>query len=1168
MYKSKITFNNNFKYSINLNMDLHNIDKVNNYIATNTSVELLSEFIKAVDKENAKPLLFVGPYGKGKSHLLLVLAELLYSKNFNSFKKLVNELGHINTSFSKVIKKIKAKRYLPIVLNGSYDAFKSELILELKRRLADEGIHDFDYKTTYDVAIELIDAWVLDTYAMERISVYTEKQDYNIKELTKELQSLSKEGLNKFRLLYKYMMYGLDFEPLINQNVANIVREVSSYLAEKTKFDGLILIMDEFGKMLEGDTASEVYGDIQNLAEATASSPFRMICVTHKRIGDYTYRLEPDKVNEWRKIEGRFDSLFFGLFEDQSYYFRLIEKAIIKDKVDESPLLDKSSKIYNSFSYAFDKHYIDEELVVKGAFPLNAYTVYGLTRLSERIAQNERSLFTFLCSEQKYGLRYLVNKSDEDLIGIDALYDYFKNIIEENKLGNAYKTYIKAKTLLSVLTNDVHKQIIKALAIIHIISDRDVLSPTIQTLSRALNNCDIETEVEELTSKGLILKKARTNNITFLSGTGIDIQSDINKIIELYFKNTSFVDAYDKLFNNKYIIPKQYNYDKAMTRYFKVKFINEEIILKKDFILEHYIEDDLADGHIVYVIPKLNSNGEGIAKRLREFDSDTTVFCVKNIGQEISDLVRHLFAVTRILSAKKKNYDDYIYTELEMLRREYEYDLDEYINELLLPDSGTYIYRGETLQGITDMASLSRGISKICSTIYKDTPRINYELINKNNVSSPVKKARRYCLEKIFDSNYDMGNLRDTSPEKTMFKALIETNHLDKIDRTLINKESNSEFYRVLHVIKSFFDTADQDTKISKLYRILQKPPYGIRKGVIPIFLALYLAEYRQHTIVNMNGKELSLELQYIEFMDEQPENFSIYIVEDNEEANNYIKELMDIFSAQEVSNLSIYEATVRPMVKYTLALPYCCKNISYEFHNGQYKKIDGKIVAIRGELSKFNINAKTLLIDKIPKKYFNESSFNEIINYFREYKQLYDNYLYDMKKYIEWKIGSLLNLDTREELKDSLSQWKNSIDNNKLKYIDNQKFLKLYSMIDHPKLSGEVAIAEGIASLMTDASIEDWNDDSIGIFEKTLAEVNDVFESLDSIEKKVYKNKISIELNGYQSEKYFSNVDITEDIEGAMGEIKAIINDYGLHDKDQQALLMNLLKDYLEGAL
>ena len=68
-----IEFNNDFKDSVNLYLDLNKADKIRAYVPTKSSVAVLDQYLDGILNQKQQATLLVGPYGKGKSHLLLLL---------------------------------------------------------------------------------------------------------------------------------------------------------------------------------------------------------------------------------------------------------------------------------------------------------------------------------------------------------------------------------------------------------------------------------------------------------------------------------------------------------------------------------------------------------------------------------------------------------------------------------------------------------------------------------------------------------------------------------------------------------------------------------------------------------------------------------------------------------------------------------------------------------------------------------------------------------------------------------------------------------------------------------------------------------------------------------------------------------------------------------------
>lgn len=1120
-------------------MDLHNNDKIDNFIVTKTATDLMGEFIDNIESDNAKPQLFIGPYGKGKSHLLLVLAELLYVKDLNNHKNLEENLVKTNPDFSEKIKKKNGKRYLPIVLTGSYEAFKTELIIEIKKRLNDEEIDNFDIQTAYEQALKLISNWTYDKNAEVRLAEYCKNKKITMSKVSKGLEEFKVKDLKIFKDIYTYMMYGQKFEPLINENITNIIREISSYLKENTDFDGLLLIMDEFSKLLEGNAAAETYSDIQNLAELTGNSSFRLICVAHKRIGAYTNHLSNEKRNEWKKIEGRFDQLFFGMFEDQSYYYKLIEKAVSKKNINEKHLIDKARDIYFSFSYAYNSTSIDEKLIVEGAFPLNPYTAYCLIKLSEKVGQNERSLFIFLCGEQNYGLRKLVDRNDTDLKSVDVLYDYFSNTIEGNKNTKAYKTYVKAETIIENLDNVNEIKIIKALAIFYMIDDTKTLVPKSEYISRALNNIAVEDEIKNLINRGLLLVKVQSKQLSFIAGTGSNVQKDIDKIIDLNYKHMGFGEIYNQVLNNNYIIPKRYNYDNAITRFFKVKFIDSELFCEEGFNLMKYLNVEFSDGYIVYVICK---NEEDIASTrlvINKINLENVICTISNNMNKIQELMLNLLAITAMINNKKKySYDDFVTTELKLLKSEYEYNLDEYFDGVTIGNQKLEgYYLGKKIENYEGTREFNNFLSKICQQIFCYYPRMNYELVNKNKISAQAKNARRYTVEKLFDPEIEHNNLRDTSAEKTMYRVLAEhtlINTIDQINFVTIDNEETNNYNRVFNEIHQYFMNANEKSKISDLYLILQSAPYGLRKGVIPIFLSKYLSNYKKNAVVVMDNREVSLTMNNLEFIDDHPENFTLYISHETKETEEYLNRVNKLYMTNKIyRDLNIYDETFRRIEEYVKKLPSCAKNLSYVFYDYDYIPLPKAMRQLKKEFLGFNANAKEVLTNRVPRKIYKGESYEKIENEFIRMKEIYDSYIENIKKYLIHHVKDVLGYDENIDLRIVLIKWRKSMKYEKLKYVDNSKFVKLSGYANKHLKDKEFSIIEDIAYIVTGVVIEDWNDKSFEIFKQSIASIIETYNSLENVDNDT-KNKTKLILKSpkFNIERYFTYVDTSDAVE------------------------------------
>ena len=125
--KDIVKFNSNFKTAVNLYLSLNKSKKVLEYIPTKSSVSFMGEYLKAVLENKEQATLLVGPYGKGKSHLLLVLLAILSMHRTSEYDEVINKLidsirkvDEVGNSVAELIKRVwQKKKFLPVLVSGS-----------------------------------------------------------------------------------------------------------------------------------------------------------------------------------------------------------------------------------------------------------------------------------------------------------------------------------------------------------------------------------------------------------------------------------------------------------------------------------------------------------------------------------------------------------------------------------------------------------------------------------------------------------------------------------------------------------------------------------------------------------------------------------------------------------------------------------------------------------------------------------------------------------------------------------------------------------------------------------------------------------------------------------------------------------------------------------------
>ena len=205
-YADFIKGNEGFQYSINIQYDLMNINKIKGYIPTRKSVEILKEYLlnNVVDGRD-KATVLIGPYGKGKSHLLLVLLGLMCGDNeIKELEVLVDKVKAIDNTCSELAMNVlKNKKYLPIVINFNSGDLNQAFLIALNQSLKNQGIEDVLPNTYFDSALSVLEGW--EKYD-QTINVVKElikaKSNVTLEAFKRKLKSFSTDSYEIFKDIF------------------------------------------------------------------------------------------------------------------------------------------------------------------------------------------------------------------------------------------------------------------------------------------------------------------------------------------------------------------------------------------------------------------------------------------------------------------------------------------------------------------------------------------------------------------------------------------------------------------------------------------------------------------------------------------------------------------------------------------------------------------------------------------------------------------------------------------------------------------------------------------------------------------------------------------------------------------------------------------------------
>lgn len=1162
-YSDVIQINENFQYSINLQFDINNINKIKEYIPTSDSCEVLEYYIDSILGNASKATTLVGPYGKGKSHLLLVLLTLLNDYNEED-KKVINELlekiKKINEQLYLKLFQIRKEKlkYMPIIINSNYNNMNQAFLLAISEALEREKIDDIVVNTYFDIALNLIEKWEKEGYkeVIKKLNKCLENEGTSLINLKNKLKMYDESGYDLFKIAYSQIMHGMEFNPLINADIIKYYKDIN-YKITEYGYNGMLVIFDEFSKFLEYVGNESMMKDlkiIQDFAElATRTGRKEQIlfsCITHKTINEYIKNLKENKVNAFRTVEGRFKEIRFNRSMEQNY--EIVAQTIIK-KSKFREYIKNQMKNRKEFYQKIEEEFLftqiekSQELIYEGCYPLNPVTVYALIHLSENIAQNERTLFTFLTDDDICGFKnFINNKGSTDLFNIDKIYDYFYNILKKENDDYIKEIWIKTESALNKTGDEAEKRIIKAMSIIYMINNFEELLPKDNALALALNMDEklFTEKINSLIEKGIIKKKKTNQAYDFSTVYNREVLKELENIVNTRFNEIDEKDTLNKIINLGYIIPRRYNQKYKMTRFFKMLFISEEELnsINSFKIME---EENFCDGLVLNLIKK-NKNTSHLNKKIQQINDDKVILRIPEdtFSDELFKTLREYEAIQYMKNTEKN--DEEIERELNLIEEE---DIELIQNEIdkKLDNSGIkeVCYLNTTVKS-ENIKSL---ISDICEAIYPNTPVINNEMINKNEITVPIRKSREIVINSIL--NKDKSLIKsDTSAEATIYKAVVE-------------KKNHTDVRYILNEIKAFISNSEDKEKTSfeNLCLKMKEKPFGIRKGLLPILIAISIEEYGENIVLYFQNKEIEVNGENISKIVEEPEKYYMHVEKGTSNKIEFVSNLFKVFKIEETDNYrNNIKILTNEMKKWVLSLP----KITREVSNTNSIIFNKSYIEIKNALLQPDMNNNEFLFKKIEDN-FGTNNYDSLAKNMGVFKKIYDGYLDELTNKLIYDFKEKFDHNSKSNLNIILNNWNRTIEPKVKETVVKLEVKKLLDYTNNIDTYNEKEIIENVSNIVVGRYIEDWQENTY----------NEFFENLDNILNEIKKlencdfgeqERIAISDGRGEIQKYIDTSEISLLGNTLKNNIEDSIEEYGdaISESEKIKILLQIIKKYM----
>ncbi|MFZ6673652.1 ATP-binding protein [Undibacterium sp. Xuan67W] len=780
-----------YQRSIRIDIDLGRPDALDGYICHGTATTVLSSMTKQLLESNQRAFTWTGPFGGGKSSLAVAFASALGSDK------------HLRAKARDVLK--------------------------------------LDEIPSFDQALPCRKGWLTIPIVGKRASV--------ISDLAKGLrraQGLGHDGRKT--------------------NPTTLIADICE-AADAKRNDGVLIIIDEMGKFLEASAlglGDDVYF-FQELAEAAARTTGKVVVIgiLHQSFSQYAARLGIGTRDDWIKVQGRYSDIPLVAASDE--VVELIGRAI---RADVIPTWMMPASIEIADSIRARRPAVGDRFSssLHACWPLHPTMAALLGPISKRqFGQNERSTFGFLASVEPSGFRsYLEStpKLQSSWYRPSDYWDYLRANLEPAILsspdGHRWAQAVEAVERTEAKTTDaLHVELIKNIAVIDLFRNGSGLaaeSIVLKSLFYDHTLDQVEAALEQLSKWRVILFKKHISAWSVFEGSDFDIDNAISQARA----GMSGVDfsLLESLTNLYPVIAKRHYHETGTMRWMNMALCRLDDVQR---IATKFKPHNGEFGLFLLALPGSNTNNKAALRKCHEhsrMEPSPVVIGIPRNHAKIEDLGFELLALQIVQSRHELNGDPVARREVQARISSVRAHLEEQLREAV---TNARWIAGE--DEIDTSGRLSPVASDLADAVYPSAPELWSELLNRDSPSSNSVKARRDLLYCMLDHEEEENlGVAGYPAERGLYETLLRTTGLHRQDsngtwRLLPPDGQHAPTFTPLwNETRKLFVDSNTRVRVSEMHGLWATPPYGVRRGVMPVIFTAFLLAHKGNLALYKDG--------------------------------------------------------------------------------------------------------------------------------------------------------------------------------------------------------------------------------------------------------------------------------------------------------------------------
>jgi hypothetical protein len=668
-------------------------------------------------------------------------------------------------------------------------------------------------------------------------------------------------------------------------HVFELILEINSRLISDSKAKGVLLILDELGKFLEFASLHPERQDVfllQRLAEAASRSgdkPLFVVCLLHQGFNAYASHLNQVAQREWEKVAGRFEEILFNQPIEQIAHLIAAALNVATAEIPRTDHQEIKEAIANIvrlgwYGAADPKRLSDVALRL---YPLHPTVLPVLIRAFRRFGQNERSLFSFLLSNEPFGLQAFSRATlgQVDCYRLHNLYDYVRTNFGHRLSAQSYRSHwsLIESVVDSFATEDEEQiRVLKTVGILNLLNDTDLL-PTEESLICALSGSNkaaqskIRSTVAALQeSKRVLYSRGHARGFCLWPYTSVDLEKAYEDACRVTDTPQHVAGLIKEYLSTRPVVARRHYIETGNLRHFEVRYVVVGELTT--------VEPDSTKHDGVIIVPLCETAVE--RKEALAFAQHPDIRqrqnCLVAVPMPLNNLAGLVQEVQRwdwiSSNVPELNADRYACEELSRQKAGAQLALEKRIrdfigwNQFNGETSLAWFHQGRALE-IPNGRQLLKNLSQICDRTFPDAPIILNELVNRRSLSSAAAAARMRLIERMFSHGTEPWLGMDEHkkpPEMSMYLSVLKRANLHRaLDDhwQIVEPHGNGDRCNVLPTlrrIREIVQSKNVRVNVGALFDELRRPPYGVRDGLLPILLSVFAIAHERDVAFYKDG--------------------------------------------------------------------------------------------------------------------------------------------------------------------------------------------------------------------------------------------------------------------------------------------------------------------------